>query len=264
VVAPSISSQFHYAKLTQVITGIKRLGFHEVVEAALGADMVSADEAKELAEKGKLTSSCCPAFVRYIKTSFPELTEEISSNLSPMAKIACYLKQLDPTCAIVFVGPCIAKKLEMSDPKSAPYVDCVITFEELQALFDAEEIDLATLEESPLDNASYFGRIFARSGGLSDAVKEALKESGSSFEAKAKSVSGLDQCKSALMGFKNPACEYNFIEGMACSGGCIGGPSCLTHELRDAAEVDKYGHQSKETTIQGALDGILLNQSKKE
>jgi iron only hydrogenase large subunit-like protein len=113
------------------------------------------------------------------------------------------------------------------------------------------------LEESPLDNASYYGRIFARSGGLSEAVKEALKEQNSTFVALPKTVSGLDQCRLALNAFKGENPPFNFIEGMACSGGCIGGPSCLTHELRDSADVDKYGHESKETTIQGALDGVL-------
>jgi [FeFe] hydrogenase (group B1/B3) len=257
VVAPSISSQFHYAKLPQVITGIKALGFHDVVEAALGADMVAYEEAKELAEKGSLTSSCCPAFKRYIETSFPELKDKISSNLSPMASIARYLKKLEPDCQVVFVGPCIAKKMEMFREESKPYVDCVITFEELQALFDAEEIDLAKLEENPLDNASFYGRIFARSGGLTEAVKEALKEQNSSFVAIPKTVSGLDQCKMALNAFKGENPPFNFIEGMACSGGCIGGPACLTHELRDAADVDKYGHESKETTIEGALSNVL-------
>jgi [FeFe] hydrogenase (group B1/B3) len=258
VAAPSISSQFHYASLGQVVSGIKALGFHEVVEAALGADMVAYDEAKELAEKGQLTSSCCPAFVQYIRTSFPEIADKISSNLSPMADIARYLKKTDPSCKIVFVGPCIAKKMEMFREDSKAYVDCVITFEELQALIDAREIDLTKLEEKPLDNASYYGRIFARSGGLTDAVKEALKEQGSTFEAKPLAVSGLNNCKTALSALKAGTADFNFIEGMACAGGCIGGPCCLTHEVRDAASVDKYGHESKESTIKGALDNILV------
>jgi [FeFe] hydrogenase (group B1/B3) len=257
IVAPSVSSQFHYAKLGQVISGIKALGFHEVVEAALGADMVAYDEAKELSEKGQLTSSCCSAFVKYIEIAYPDLKGKVSSNLSPMATLARYIKKTDPSAAVVFVGPCIAKKMEMFKDNSKDYVDCVITFEELQALIDAENIDLTKLEEMPLDNASYYGRIFARSGGLSDAVKEALLEQGSSFEAKPQACSGLDSCKSALDSLKNGTASFNFIEGMACPGGCIGGPCCLTHELRDAASVDKYGHESKETTISGAVKGVL-------
>ena len=76
--SPSIASQFTYAKLGQVIAAIKKLGFYSVVEAALGADMVSYAEAQELAEKGFLTSSCCPAFVDYIRKSFPKLADNIS------------------------------------------------------------------------------------------------------------------------------------------------------------------------------------------
>ena len=106
VVAPSISSQFTYAKLGQVISGIKKLGFHSVVEAALGADMVSYKEAAELAEKGFLTSSCCPAFVSYIKNKFPQMEKHISHNLSPMAEISKYIKETTPEAKVVFIGPC--------------------------------------------------------------------------------------------------------------------------------------------------------------
>lgn len=261
IVAPSISSQFHYAKLGQVVTGIKKIGFTDVIEAALGADMVALNEAKDLAEEKFCTSSCCPAFVRYVETSFHELKGKVSKNLSPMAAIAKYIKQTDPTAKTVFVGPCIAKKMEMFREESSPYIDCVITFEELQALLDALNVDLTTLEEKPLDNASYFGRIFARCGGLSDAVKEALKEQNIDFEVKPVACSGLDQCKIALTQAKMGRLQGNFIEGMACPGGCIGGPSCLTHEVRDAASVDKYGHESKETTIKDAISNSMADPS---
>ena len=160
VVAPSISSQFSYAKLGQVITGIKKLGFHHVIEAALGADLVAYKEAKELKEKGFLTSSCCPAFVKYVETQFPQLKDNISHNLSPMAEIAKYIKEHDPECKIVFMGPCTAKKAEFQKETVKPYIDSVITFEELQALFDGRDIELEGLEEDVLDNASYYGRIF--------------------------------------------------------------------------------------------------------
>ncbi|MGN1118588.1 MAG: monomeric [FeFe] hydrogenase, partial [Acutalibacteraceae bacterium] len=178
VVAPSISSQFSYAKLGQVITGLKQLGFHTVIEAALGADMVAFSEAKELAEKGFLTSSCCPAFVEYIRKQFPKFAENISHNLSPMATIAKFIKNTDPDAKIVFIGPCTAKKAEFQKEEVRPYIDSVITFEELQALFDSKDIDIMSLGDDVLDNASYYGRIFARCGGLADAVEEALKEQG--------------------------------------------------------------------------------------
>lgn len=254
VVAPSVSSQFTYAKLGQAVSGIKALGFFHVVEAALGADMVSYAEAAELAEKGFLTSSCCPAFVDYVKKQFPDLAPHVSHNLSPMATIAKYIKQTDPTAKIVFIGPCTAKKQEFLLPSVRPYIDSVITFEELQALFDSRDLDLSQLPEEVLDNASYFGRIFARSGGLTDAVREALKEQNrSDFAFNPIACDGIEACKSALLRKSKNALPNNFIEGMACSGGCIGGAGCLTHGEKNKSEVDKYGMEAYEKTIADAI-----------
>lgn len=254
VVAPSISSQFTYARLGQVITGIKELGFHTVVEAALGADLVAYMESKELVEKGFLTSSCCPAFVDYIYKQYPKLVEHISHNLSPMAAIAKYIKEKTPEAKIVFIGPCTAKKMEAQKEKVKEYVDCVLTFEELQALFDSKDIDITALEEGVLDNASYFGRIFARSGGLSDAVAQALKEQGiTDFELKPVTCDGIEECRMALLKADKNVLNGNFIEGMACVGGCIGGAGCLTHGEKNKAEVDKYGKEAFEKTISDAI-----------
>ena len=253
IVAPSISSQFVYAKLGQVITGMKELGFHTVIEAALGADMVAMDEAKELAEKGFLTSSCCPAFVQYIKSAFPGLLEFVSHNPSPMLALAKYIKGNEPDAKVVFIGPCTAKKLEAQLENVKPYVDAVLTFEELQALYDSRDIEITSLEEGVLDNASYFGRIFARSGGLSDAVAEAMKEQNIDFDLKAISCDGIEECKLALLKKNKNVLDANFIEGMACIGGCIGGAGCLTHGEKNKAEVDKYGREALEKTITDAI-----------
>ena len=247
IVAPSISSQFTYAKLGQVISGLKQLGFHTVVEAALGADMVAQSESKELAEKGFLTSSCCPAFVTYIKQTFPQLAPYISHNLSPMAMIAKYIKETTPNAKTIFIGPCTAKKMEVKLDTVSPYVDAVLTFEELQALFDSKDLDITSLPEDVLDNASYFGRIFARSGGLSDAVAEALKEQGIEFPLKACSCDGIEECKVALLKKSKGLLDANFIEGMACVGGCIGGAGCLTHGDKNRVEVEKHGKTSDKT-----------------
>ena len=257
VIAPSISSQFTYAKLGQVISGLKKLGFHTVVEAALGADMVAYAESAELAEKGFLTSSCCPAFVSYIEKSFPDLLPFVSHNLSPMATIAKYIKEHEAPAKVVFIGPCTAKKAEVQKPEVAQYVDVAMTFEELQALFDSREIDITGLEEDVLDNASYFGRIFARCGGLSDAVAEGLKEHGlDDFELKACSCDGIEACRVALLKKSKNLSDANFIEGMACVGGCIGGAGCLTHGEKNKAEVDKYGKEAYEKTIIDAISMV--------
>ena len=253
MVAPSISSQFTYAKLGQVITGLKELGFYTVVEAALGADMVAQSESKELAEKGILTSSCCPAFVAYVKSAFPELLKYVSHNLSPMATLAKYIKDTTPNAKVVFIGPCTAKKAEAQLEDVKPYVDAVMTFEELQALFDSKDIDITTLGEDVLDNASYFGRIFARSGGLSDAVAQGLKEQDFDFDLKAVPCDGIEACRVALLKLNKGILDGNFIEGMACIGGCIGGAGCLTHGEKNKDEVDKYGREAFEKTIGDAV-----------
>ena len=253
IVAPSISSQFSYAKLGQVITGLKMLGFHDVIEAALGADMVALAEAKELSEKGILTSSCCPAFVQYIKSQFPHLVEHISHNMSPMGVLAKYIKESSPGAKVVFIGPCTAKKAEAQLESVKPYVDAVLTFEELQALFDSRDFDLSSFEEGVLDNASYFGRIFARSGGLTDAAKQAMKEQNIDFEIKPVVCDGIEACKVALLKLGKGVLDGNFIEGMACVGGCINGAGCLTHGEKNKAEVDKYGKEALEKTITDAV-----------
>lgn len=253
VVAPSISSQFTYAKLGQVITGLKKLGFHTVVEAALGADMVAMKESEEIAENGFLISSCCPSFVKYVKASFPDLSQYISKNLSPMATIAKYIKGTDKNARVVFIGPCTAKKAEAQLDYVRPYVDAVLTFEELQALFDSRNIEITELEEDVLDNASYYGRIFARSGGLSDAAAQGIKEQNIDFELKPVICNGMEECRTALMKKSKNVLSGNFIEGMACVGGCIGGAGCLTHGAKDKAEVDKYGREAYEKTISDAV-----------
>ncbi|QOX63523.1 4Fe-4S dicluster domain-containing protein [Anoxybacterium hadale] len=259
VVAPSLVSQ--YANVPEITTGkavtaIKQIGFHSVIEAALGADMVASMEAEELAEKGFLTSSCCPAFVSYIEKNYPALNHHVSHNLSPMAQISKVIKQMDPTGKVIFIGPCIAKKAERQNEAVKDYVDCVLTFEEMQAMFSAKDIELEALPETPLDNASYFGRIFAHSGGLATAVEHALKEHGitqEQFDYKPISCNGISECKSALLKANKGVLSENFIEGMICEGGCIGGPACLSHSSKDKKLVGDYGHLAIEKTIADAI-----------
>lgn len=258
VVAPTISSQFTYAKLGQVVSGIRALGFYAVTEAALGADIVAAAESRELAEKGFLTSSCCPAFVSHVQKNFPELISNVSHNLSPMATIAKHIKEQDAKAKVIFIGPCTAKKAEMQLEAVRPYVDAVLTFAELQALFDSRDIDITTLEEGELVGASYFGRIFARCGGLADAVAEGLKEQGlEDFKLKALSCDGIEACHAALLRKRKNVLDANFIEGMACTGGCIGGAGCLTHGPRDKILVERYSEAAQEKTIVKAIQTLV-------
>jgi iron only hydrogenase large subunit-like protein len=241
VTAPAIAGQFTYASYAQVVSGLKKLGFYKAVEAALGADMVAYKEAEELKEKGFLTSSCCPGFVSYVKKHYPDMIKHVSANLSPMAEISKRIKEADPEAKVIFIGPCTAKKMEIQSPHVKEYVDCAITFEELQALFDGRGIEIENLEGEEIDDASYFGRIFARSGGLAEAVKEALTEQNSGdFPYNPLVCSGLDSCKSAVLKASKKLLAENFIEGMACHGGCVSGAGCIHYGDKNRRDVDSF------------------------
>ncbi len=255
VVAPAIASQFKYAEIGQIITAIKEIGFYSVEEAALGADIVAYNEAAELQERDLMTSSCCPAFVKYIKTKFPDMADKISSSLSPMAVTGKFIKERDPDAKVVFIGPCTAKKAEVKQPETAAYVDYVLTFEELQALIDSKDIEVEELEETDLDHASSFGRNFAKSGGVTDAVIEAAYEQlGEGVKIDPIVCDGIDKCKSALLRANKGVLPHNFIEGMVCSGGCIGGAACLTHGDANKRSIEKYGISASIRDIQESVE----------
>ena len=256
IVAPAIAAQFSKATLGQVITGIKKLGFSHVVEAALGADLIACHEALELVEKEFLTTSCCPAFVNYIKKYFPKLEGNISSNPSPMAIMGKVIKELYPNAKTVFIGPCTAKKAEAHLDTVKDYIDSVLTFEELIALFAAQEISLKTLEETELDDATLFGRNFARSGGVTEAVVQVLKEKQIDFDLNPITCDGIENIKVVLAKASKGMLPNNFIEGMACAGGCIGGPCALTHATKDRSLIDKYASKSTKKEILKNINNI--------
>lgn len=257
VIAPAISSQFIYAKIGQVVTGIKKLGFYDVVEAALGADIIALHEAREfkevLEEKSFMTTSCCPAFVAHIKKNYPTLEENISSSVSPMIAISKLIKNIEPEAKVVFIGPCTAKKMEIQQEELKGFTDYVMTFEELQAMLDAMNIDVEECEEGKLNNASFFGRIFARSGGVTESIKHIIESQNIDIEFKPIVCDGLKACDIALKMAKVNKSKGNFIEGMACSGGCIGGAASLSHGTKDKTQVDKYGDLAHEKNIIDSL-----------
>ena len=256
MIAPAMAGQFKYAKFGQILKAIKLLGFTDIAEVAYGADIVAEEESKELKEKGFLTSSCCPAFVNYIEKFFPELKQYISHNLSPAGTLAKLIKHQDPTAKTIFIGPCTSKKTEFQREEYQGLVDSVITFEELQALIDSKDIDATNLEEECIEQASYFGRSFARSGGLSSAVGQAFKERGDNFEAKPIVCDGIDQCKVALIRKSKNLLDANFIEGMACVGGCVNGAGCLTHSGKNKAEYEKYTNDAKDKRINEGVKNL--------
>ncbi|MBE6992737.1 MAG: 4Fe-4S dicluster domain-containing protein [Ruminococcaceae bacterium] len=255
VVAPAIASQFTYATLGQVFSGLHELGFYKVIEAALGADLVADEESRELVERRYLSSSCCPAFVDVVQKRFPELADHISSALSPMATMAKIIKERHPEAKVVFIGPCTAKKRVAQMEPVKNYVDCVITFEELQALFDSRDIDISTLPEREVDQASGFGRRFAKCGGLAEAVAQGLKEHDDlDFVYKPVSCNGLEECIKVLTKASKSVPIGNFIEGMACVGGCVGGAGCLTHADKNRVAVEKHGDAA---SIQNITESVV-------
>ena len=259
VIAPSIAAQYEKPiTYKHVVTGLKQLGFAQIIEAALGADIVANLETEELYQKKFLTSSCCPSFVKLVENNYPNLKDKISHNLSPMATVAKKIKQSKPNAKIIFIGPCIAKKVEAKKPQVCKYVDSVLTFEEMDAMFDAKNIELANLKETPTDDATYFGRVFARCGGLKEAIEQSLKEKKyDDFNLKAVVCDGSEECKKTLQNIADGAKDFNFIEGMICKNGCVGGPCALKHKLSAKVDIDSYGKSAK-------IDSITENIKKQD
>ena len=248
VIAPAIVSQCRFGRISQVVTAIKKLGFHQVVEAAIGADMTLYREALEWNEKKLMTTSCCPSFVAFVEKNFPTLAQYISSSVSPMVEAARLIKRSDPTAKVVFIGPCSSKKMEYRLEKTGGAIDSVMSFEELQAFVDARGIDTTQQEDSELNNASFYGRIFAKSGGITQGITDVAAQMGVEG-VKPIAMNGIDECKANLLRLKMGKAAENFFEGMACDGGCLNGPLCITHSPRNVVDVDKYGNEAKEHTI---------------
>jgi len=257
VVAPAIAAQFEDVNLEQINYSLKKIGFHAVLEAALGADLAAVAEAKliekELKHKSFVTTSCCPAFVSYIEKNYPDLADNISPALSPMVITGKLIKEADKDAVVVFIGPCTAKKDESLKNEYSSFIDYAIGFEELRAMIDAYNIDLVTSPEESIDNASFFGRIFARSGGVTNAISRAIEEYSLDVKLKPVVCSGIKECDRALKLARLGKLNGNFIEGMACEGGCINGPLALNHKPKNKSAIDLYGEKAKEKTLKGSV-----------
>ncbi len=259
MIAPAIATQFEDVSLGQVITALKNLGFKDVVEVALGADLVSIHEAEEFVEhleheKGFMTTSCCPAFVRYVHQEFPEIVDHISTTVSPMVATARLIKSIDPKAAVVFVGPCIAKKEEEKFWKLDKSVDDVLTFEELLGIVRSRNIDVGALPPSPLNNASYYGRNFAASGGVAKAVEQVLKSKEVDLDYEVMVCNGIAECKKVLTQGKFGKLGNVLIEGMACEGGCIKGPVTMQYGPIDRKKLESYCKEALEEKSEEATN----------
>ncbi len=229
--APATEGQFGQdISMASIRDALIRMGFYDMVEVGLGGDMTAAYESLEwieaLHEGKKVTTSCCPAFINMMRKEFPEqYKNNKSETISPMCAISRYLKAKYPGCVTVFVGPCIAKKAESQDESLMGNADFVMTYGEFRALLRSRDTQLLPVENE-YQEASVWGKKFAGSGGVANAVKECMEERG--FDTKDISVrkcAGGQECKTALLLLKAGRLPEDFVEGMMCPGGCVGGPS---------------------------------------
>ncbi|HBS92355.1 MAG TPA: hypothetical protein DEA51_07780 [Erysipelotrichaceae bacterium] len=258
MVAPSIQGQFDSASLDQIKEGIRMLGFQDVVEVAVGADVVAWHEKEELKEKMEenvpMTTSCCPAFLNLARQHFPEVYEKnMSSMASPMVIMARYLKKVHPGVGVVFIGPCVAKKQEAMTDMPQPDVDYVLTYEEVAAMLVSKHIYLSELEAEKRQEASVFGRNFAYGQGVSKALIQAAKEDdGLTFTAEY--ADGCHECKKQLLLMKHGRFNANILEGMSCKGGCSNGPAVIDNSIKIKVRFDKENAPLKARTIKENID----------
>ena len=229
--APATEGQFgKNIGMASVRAALKKIGFADMVEVGLGGDMTAACEAKEWIEAKKegrkMTTSCCPAFISMLRHQFPEQYEHCKSDtVSPMVAVSRYLKCLDPECVTVFVGPCIAKKGETLNEFIEDRPDYALTYGEIVAMLDSRNIEITPVEED-YQEASIYGKRFAGTGGVAGAMLEVMQEMGEDISDISLAVcAGGAECKKALQLLKAGKLQEDFIEGMMCPGGCIGGPS---------------------------------------
>ena len=206
-------------------------------------------------------TSCCPAWSVMAKKLFPEYANCISMALTPMVLTARMIKQKEPDCKVVFVGPCAAKKLEASRRTVRSYVDFVLTFEELQGMFDAKDVNFKELPDGePLMQASADGRGFAASGGVAAAVVKAVKRMDPGREVKVVSAEGLANCRKMMQLAK--AGKYNgyLLEGMACPDGCIAGAGTIQPIKKTNASLELMKKQAAFTDCMDTVYENLLPQ----
>ena len=240
MVAPAIEGQFGGdVTMANLFAAIRELGFSEVVEVALGGDLTAAYESLEWAEAykegKKMTTSCCPAFVNMIRKHYPSLMKNVSTTVSPMCALSRLLKATDPEVVTVFIGPCFAKKSEVVEFGIEGNADYCLTINEVRCMMRARDIQIEK-GEPDLQHGSIYGKRFGNAGGVTEAVLQAMKEKGvDTSKMTVQRCSGGEECKKALMLLRAGKFPADFIEGMACPGGCVNGPG----SVKFAAEAKK-------------------------
>lgn len=251
IIAPSFTGQFgSLTSSAQIKEAIRLLGFKDVHEVGLGADLTTMNEAKEFLEsvpekQPYMGTSCCYSWKLMVKKNFPDQNELISETSTPMIYTAQQIKKLHPNCKVVFIGPCISKKLEGLQPNVQEYVDFVMTFEELMGMLVAKEIEPSALEtEEEMTDASKTGRGYAVGGGVAQAVVARAKEINPDVEIPVEAAEGLADCMTMVRLARAGKKNGMLLEGMACVGGCIGGPGTVVPKHRARKANAKFAASS--------------------
>lgn len=261
MVAPALEGQFGPdITMSSIRTALKKVGFADMVEVGLGGDLTAHFEAEEWAEAykegKKMTTSCCPAFVNMVNQHFPTLKDNVSTTVSPMCAISRMLKAQDPETVTVFVGPCVAKKSEAASHGIEGNADYVLTVGEMRAILRAKGVE-GEPEANDSQEASVFGKRFGNSGGVTQAVIQCLKDQGESTDVKVQVCDGAAECKKALLMMRAGKLQADFIEGMACPGGCVGGPSKHDSVLATKKSRDKLIGEADSRGIRENFEDIM-------
>lgn len=258
LVAPATEGQFgENITMNSWKKAMKAVGFTDLVEVGLGGDMTAAYEAEEWAEAykngKKMTTSCCPAFVNMIKKHYPELIDNVSTTISPMCAVSRMLKAKEPDAVTVFIGPCISKKSEVKDHAIEGNADYALTYSEIRAMMRAKDIELEE-DDNTYQESSVYGKRFANAGGVTEAVLQSLKESDDEIAATVNKCNGAAECKKALLLMKVGRLPEDFIEGMICEGGCVGGPSAFRPQASFKKDREAIISEADERGIHENLD----------
>lgn len=255
LMAPAYIGQFgEDATPGKLRSALKGMGFTGMIEVAAFADILTLKESLEFSanmeqENGfQLTSCCCPVWISMIRRDFTKIVGHLPASVSPMIACGRIAKKLHDGCRTIFVGPCLAKKAEMREPDLVGDIDCVLTFEELKDIFEALSVDFSHMEEDENEHSAAAGRMYARSGGVSQAVKECVESIRPDASLKPVCACGAPECKKMLQGILEGHIEGNFFEGMACPGGCVGGPKRNIDTGLAAERVEDYTKEAKYRT----------------
>ena len=250
LIAPAFLGQFSKEVTPgKLRTAFKKLGFAGMIEVALFADILTLKEALEFDKNivkesdYQLTSCCCPMWIGMIRKVYNELMPHVPGAVSPMIACGRTIKVLHPDAVTIFVGPCLAKKAEAREKDIADAVDYVLTFQEVQDIFEFAHINPSKMKESEKDHSSRAGRIYARTGGVSEAVEKTVKRLNPErkITVRTKQADGVPACREMINQLKEGKSDANFFEGMGCVGGCVGGPKVMIDRREGREHVNEYG-----------------------